>query len=425
MNSPKKTFDTVESVIRLLAYNNGTLFQNPLVEQDHKTITSLATSPYAWTEKQGKLAVFLLKKYAELLKSLNFGLEKLIDNPIFEQPFRTINFEKVIELYTTENGQQCLEIKFPYDEKIIKLIRCLKKKCQDLVPMLYDGETKKWTMNYTDISAYYITLIAVRYNFKIVNSSMLEDFEEIRKEKKSFKSPICEIKNGQIKLINAPESLQEHWNSYCKNLSYLKQRDQLKQFKIDIIDIDDKKPCTLAESIAFAKNTSLFIDRNKYDKEIFLKALIELDDIPAVCPVGGDLTAPEDVREMKEWLAAFKKVNILPEEIFFGFDFDYPTVFEGEEPKSELQKDREDLYKLSKINRKISHNTKILFVRNRIPKLLQNSNLRLKCAFMIQDFPYWPMTVQKLDLLVESLPKKLYYMSRAPLSGENEKIIKI
>jgi len=425
MNSQKKTFDTVESVIRLLAYNNDSLFQNALLEQEHKTIMSLASSQYAWTEKQGKLAVFLLKKYVELLKPLNFGIEQLINNPVFEQPFRIISFEKSIELYTAEDGQQYLEVRFPYDEKIIKLIRCLKKKCQELVPMMYDGETKKWTMNYTDMSCYYVSLIAVRYNFKIVNGSMLDEFEEIRKEKKNFKWPICKIEDSQIRLINVPESLQEYWNMYCKDLPYIRQRDQLKQFKIDVIDLDRKIPETLAQSIAFSKNSNLFIDRNKYNKETFLRALMELNDLPAICPVGGDLTAPEDVHEMKEWLTAFGKVNIPMEEIFFGFDFDYPTMFEGEEPKSELQKDREYLYRLSKVHRKISDNTKIVFVRNRISKALQNSKIKLKCAFMIQDFPYWPMSVQKLDLLVESLPKKLYYMSRPPMSRDIEKISKL
>ena len=47
---------------------------------------------------------------------------------------------------------------------------------------LYDGEKKKWTFQHSDVTAYYLTLIAVRYDFKFMDDSLLNDYEELKKK---------------------------------------------------------------------------------------------------------------------------------------------------------------------------------------------------------------------------------------------------
>jgi hypothetical protein len=59
--------------------------------------------------------------------------------------------------------------------------------------MLYDGETKKWTMNYSDTVAYYAALMAVRYDFKILNTKILKDYDEIKQEKKKYLPVVADI----------------------------------------------------------------------------------------------------------------------------------------------------------------------------------------------------------------------------------------
>ena len=60
-------------------------------------------------------------------------------------------------------------MRFPYNKKLVTLIRILKDK-RDLPGgyAQYDGEVKKWTFKQTDVTTYYLTLIAVRYDFKFV-----------------------------------------------------------------------------------------------------------------------------------------------------------------------------------------------------------------------------------------------------------------
>ncbi len=78
-----------------------------------------------------------------------------MNNPVFREPFRVIDYIKSIETIVENNEKQII-LKFPYSAKIINLLRCLKNiKTQNLLPMIYDGETKKWTVSYTEIAVYF------------------------------------------------------------------------------------------------------------------------------------------------------------------------------------------------------------------------------------------------------------------------------
>ena len=432
-NTPLRKLESIEAALKILAYNTGGVFQNSGVhDKDFKTIQSLADAPYAWTVKQGSLATMFLKRYKTLLDKFGFDTNELINNPRYDQPFRVINFEKSIDTFTAEDGREILEMKFPYNEKIIALIRCLKKKTQELVPMLYDGETKKWTMNYTDTVAYYATLIAVRYDFKILNTKILDDYKEIAQEKKKYLPVVAEIDNDCIRLINASDSLVEYWQEHCQSLSYIQQRDQLKQFNISHVRNTSTPAATLAEKIAYALDINLYVDRKVYDKKTLLEAVIQLNDLPALCPFSGDVQSGAEITLFRDWLTAFDSVGISRDTISFGFEFDPPIdisdpeldqfpsanfVYGADssmEERAKIYADWKEMHELSISNRKITAATKIIFVRNKIPRTLLKSGIRPKVAFMLQDYPTWPLSTNTLDRLVESLPKRLYYMSQKP-----------
>ena len=432
-NTTLRKLESMEAALKILAYNTGGVFQNSGVhDKDFKTIQSLADAPYAWTEKQGSLATMFLKRYKTLIDKFGFDTDELINNPRYDQPFRVISFEKSIDTFTAEDGREVLEMRFPYNEKIIALIRCLKKKTQELVPMLYDGETKKWTMNYTDTVAYYATLIAVRYDFKILNTKILDDYKEIAQEKKKYLPVVAEIDCNSIRLINASDSLVEYWQEHCQSLSYIQQRDQLKQFNISYVRNTSTPAATLAEKIAYALDINLYVDRKVYDKKTLLEAVIELDDLPALCPFSGDVQSGAEITLFRDWLTAFDSVGISRDTISFGFEFDPPIdigdpeldqfpsanfVYGADssmEERAKIYADWKEMHELSISNRKITAATKIIFVRNKIPRTLLKSGIRPKVAFMLQDYPTWPLSTNTLDRLVESLPKRLYYMSQKP-----------
>ena len=114
---------TVNEAINILAYNDF-FYQDSLKTRitphpkDRETITSLAEAQYPWTEKQAKLAVILLKRYLTKFQKHGLDIKKLLDTPIYEHPFRKIDWEKCIEKYIDENNENLIEVKFPYNKKL-------------------------------------------------------------------------------------------------------------------------------------------------------------------------------------------------------------------------------------------------------------------------------------------------------------------
>jgi hypothetical protein len=272
----------------------------------------------------------------------------------------------------------------------------------------------------------------VRYDFKILNTKILDDYKEIAQEKKKYLPVVAEIDNDCIRLINASDSLVEYWQEHCQSLSYIQQRDQLKQFNISHVRNTSTPAATLAEKIAYALDINLYVDRKVYDKKTLLEAVIELDDLPALCPFSGDVQSGAEITLFRDWLTAFDSVGISRDTISFGFEFDPPIdisdpeldqfpsanfVYGADssmEERAKIYAHWKEMHELSISNRKITAATKIIFVRNKIPRTLLKSGIRPKVAFMLQDYPTWPLSTNTLDRLVESLPKRLYYMSQKP-----------
>ena len=227
---------TINEALKILAYNDyfwadsqkNHIKPHP---KDKATVTSLAESQYTWTEKQARLALVILKRYLTKFQAYGMDIKKLLDDPVYDNPFRVINFEKVIEKYTDEDGVSKIELRFPYHKKIISLIRILKD--QRNLPAgyyQYDGESKKWTFLQTDVTTYYLTLIAVRYDFKFVDETLLDDYDQIKKEIINYRQPTAKLIAGEIVLGNVSDSLQEYWNKNLRDKKQLVQVDSLKNF---------------------------------------------------------------------------------------------------------------------------------------------------------------------------------------------------
>ena len=429
---------TIEQAIQILAYNEHFWEDFKVHPMDRKTVTSLADAPYAWTEKQGRLALALLKRYHTLFQKYGIDLSDLLQNPVYRDPFRVIDYVKSVEQYQHEDGRELIEIKFPYNEKLIALLRTLKnKKADKMDPAIYDGESKKWTLSYTELTCYYVTLIAIRYDFKIVTPHILEDFEEIRKEKLSYLPPVIKLKDDRIIIDNANENLTDWWNNNYRDRSLLHQFDILKNLFIpSVIPKPPSDNATLAEKIAMSMDTNLWIDSKQYSKKDFLMALKELDLFPAMAPMSGMIEKFGEVEEFEEWYRAFEEVGFRRSQVAWGLTLeDAPSIVAdkhdtdmwyagnsdyvyGKETSTadrELMQDRwNDLVLESKSSKYIDNNTKLVIIRNRIPRTLMRSKIRLRCGFALQDTTYWPTNTETLSRVVDNLPKRLYYVSRKP-----------
>ena len=428
---------TINEALKILAYNDFLWAEAPNTQikphpKDHETVRSLAESQYAWTEKQARLALVILKRYLTKFQAHGMDIKPLLDNPKYEEEFRVISFDKVIEKYTDDDGIDKIELRFPYNKKVIQLIRCLKDN-RDFPAgySQYDGEAKKWTFLHTDVTAYYLTLIAARYDFKFVDDSLLRDYEEIKKEVVGHKQTSARLIGSEIVLDNASESLKEYWDEHLKNKTALEQVDSLKNFAIPTQGIDVKADTTLGHKIAHNKYHKLWIDSKTFSKNEVVKGLIELNCFPLVMPVSGDIHMEADVKEFWEWMNAFKSYGVdLLNECSWGFDVKEPifkkdidrhndrTYLLDHTRSQEFFENLYELHQMSKQFKLINQDTKIVFVRNRIPRALIKSKIKPKASLVALGGGYYATGTDNLKRLLENLPKKLYYSDHQPSSWD-------
>jgi len=428
---------TINEALKILAYNDyfwpdhRTNQINPH-PKDRETVRSLAESQYAWTEKQARLAVVILKRYLSKFQAHQMDIKSLLDNPVYEDDFRVISFDKSIEKYTNEDGVDKIELRFPYDKKIIQLIRCLKDK-RDLPGMyaLYAGEDKKWTFIHTDVTAYYLTLIAVRYDFKFVTPELLDDFDAVRKQIVGHRQPTARQTENEIVIDNAPESLAEHWTENISKLPLLQQVDSLKNFVISPKGISVSSNSKLAGRIAHHYYHKLWINSVSCTKKEVVQALIELDAFPLLMPCHSDVHEEQEIREFWDWLKIFETHGIdMMKQCAWGFDLKEPvyrkedrgystrtTVIDDKKPR-EFFENLYELHQMSKQFKFIDDTTKIIFVRNRIPRALIKSKVKPRASLIALGGGYYATGTDNLKRLLENLPKKLYYSDHQPSSWD-------
>jgi len=436
---------TINEALKILAYNDY-FWSDPQKAhikphpKDQETVRSLAESQYAWTEKQARLALVILKRYLTKFQAHGMDIKSLLDNPVYEDEFRVISFDKVIEKYTDEDNIDRIEMRFPYNKKVIQLIRCMKDK-RGLPGMyaLYDGEKKKWTFQHSDVTAYYLTLIAVRYDFKFMDESLLDDYEEIKKQIRGHRKPTARLVAGEVVLDNAPESLQEYWNENFKNKTALEQVDSLKNFNISTKGIDVPTETTVGHKVAHNNYHKLWIDSTAFSKKEVVMGLVELDCFPIMMPVSGEMDTQEEVKEFWEWMNAFKSQGIdILTQCSWGFDVKEPVYVKDVKDldKSHTQIKRqgqmmisnnhsreffENLYEINQMSRQfkfINEDTKIIFVRNRIPRAVIKSKIKPKASLVTLGGGYYATGTDNLKRLLENLPKKLYYSDHQPSSWD-------
>ena len=433
---------TINEALKILAYNDYFWADTQSTQKsqikphpkDYETVRSLAESQYAWTEKQARLALVILKRYLTKFQAHGMDIKLLLDKPKYEEEFRVISFDKVIEKYTDDENVDRIEMRFPYNKKVIQLIRCMKDK-RDMPAgySQYDGEAKRWTFLHSDVTAYYLTLIAVRYDFKFADDRLLKDYEEIKKQIIGHRKPTARLIGGEIVIDNAPESLQEYWNEHLKGKTALAQIDSLKNFNISPNGIDVPAETTIGYKIAHNDYHKLWVDSKTFSKNDVVKGLLELDCFPLMMPVSGDIHMQDDVKDFWEWLNAFKANGIdILNDCSWGFDVKEPmyskdfkdgmaterTTLINNDTSQEFFQNLYELHQMSKQFKLISDNTKIIFVRNRIPRALIKSKLKPKASLIALGGGYYATGTDNLKRMLENLSKKLYYSDHQPSSWD-------
>ena len=432
---------TVNEALKILAYNDY-FWSDPVKAnikphgKDQETVRSLAEAQYAWTEKQAKLATVILKRYLTKFQAHGMDIKALLDNPQYDEEFRVISFDKSIEKFTDEDGVDKIEIKFPYTKKIIQIVRALKD--HRGLPMnysVYDGDKKTWTFTQNDVTTYYLTLIAARYDFKFLSESLLDEYDEIKKEIMGFRKPSARVIGEEVVLNNAPESMQEYWDKNVKGKKALQQVDALKNLGISTRGLDVPADTPIGKLVAHNDYHKLWIDSGGYNRDEVVQGLIELDAFPIMMPVSGEINSKEEVDDFWSWLHAFKRAGIdILNQCSWGFEVKEPVYEKNRRVQNDEILDRQtivnnkiseimfqNIYELNQMSKQfkfINNETKIIFVRNRIPRALIKSKIKPKASLVALGGGYYAAGTDNLKRMLENLPKKLYYSDHQPSSWD-------
>jgi hypothetical protein len=223
----------------------------------------------------------------------------------------------------------------------------------------------------------------------------------------------------------------EYWNKNLKDKKPLLQLDALKNLGIKATNINVEAETYTAKKIAEQHHQKLWIDKHEYSPDEIVAGLKELDCFPILMPITGDETDKKDIDELWTWIKTFERngINIL-KELSWGFDLKEPNedTLGGWSIKRQFDKETHDkmfeLHQMSKQFKFIDQTTKVIFVRNRIPRSLIKSKIKPRASLITLGGGYYSAGTENLKRLLENLPKKLYYSDSQPSSWDwNDDIV--
>lgn len=396
------TIKTVEDAIEIVAYNDDFC---PDLHLKNKAM-SLAMARSTWTEKQGKLAIYILKQCESNLSYANIEISELLKSPVFESTFRVIDKEKYLKIIQT-GSRKTLAMKFPYQEKLVNYMRCIKNRLNDNLTATFDQVEKYWIFDYADTTVYWCFLLAVRYDFEILDD-IAEDFYAVQQQKKLYKKPYIDIDNILINFNHVEPAIENNFLSRSKGKPFLQRVDMLKDYCVDIRH--NHKINTLTKKIAFDQRQFIGIDRNLYSKDEFMKAHVDLNLFPCLM-VGTSLLQNEDIDELLSWIEAWRNAGILSNEICFSSQ-QALTWRSGRSIKDDYKRKLKDIFHwIGDVNTKPNKKTKIFCIDTRFNPPMKKEIDDLQSSFPFTESSFWPTSSDFVNKVVENIPKRLYYVT--------------
>jgi hypothetical protein len=186
-------FDTVPTPLSLARY-------------DVKVIESLAdqtgSNNQAYTDKQAKLAASLVDKYRKQLSKLPVPIivPETLDK--FRLGIRVM--DRTRGIYIADDK---LYVRFPFDTKLIELMRVLGKQGEGSAAFDYDN--KVWVLGLTEHHVNWVMAIAESYEFTVAEE-VKELYRKILEiEQTPYKIELVE-QDGKFTITNAADSLIEY-----------------------------------------------------------------------------------------------------------------------------------------------------------------------------------------------------------------------
>ena len=159
-----------------------------------------------YTDKQSELAVKIVSKYRKQLLQLSTPVVLPESLNQFRLGIRTIDRTKSV---TIEDGQ--FVVKFPYDTKLIDLVKKQLKEGQGSV--LFDKDKKVWRLAQTESMLNWIMAVAPMNEFSISNEVTALYDAMVAVEQQPYTIEL-QVRDGRLTVSNAEDSLIDYINEH-------------------------------------------------------------------------------------------------------------------------------------------------------------------------------------------------------------------
>jgi len=384
-------FTYIEEIIGFL-YNPATrTAEVKIPSRDKSVLFSMAkqlSNSISLTEKQAGLALKILKNNADELSFIS-GFRDLIENPRYKTPFRVIDSTKKI-FFVDYEKEKYIAVKTLFDHKIQKSLSNLK------IIKRISNNTSLYRISEQNIIKIVDNL--KDFNFEIDNTvdNLYKELKEIEKNPERY-VPCVSLENGVLEVKNS--------NQYV--IDYFKN-NQTNELLSDLF-FARSMGLSFSKSIMPSINPNnkyienmLFSGNNRF--MISTEETAEIEDITSeiitssrLYPVLVMLADDQNLQNtIKSWYASLSKNKVENSQISVLF-------------RSSHNRDFNQSIKDLKLNNIVDEETKVVFISNKVPKLLYKIGVKPKMIISSSMY-HAHYTSQKM---VEIHPLVLYHTNHS------------
>jgi hypothetical protein len=399
----------VEDLVMRLACEDKYLFEPDIIQSngwEKNFVSSLSTQIQrgnALTEKQATLVHRIIKTYQASLE-VYFQRQIDVNNPVYRTPFRQIINEKSIKIENID-GDKKIAVRFPYDEKLIKLIHNYVSNTgwKSLIyanPLKghiaeWNATNKAWVFSLREDNILWLQTNLVEHGF-ITDPSFNEFLEDI-------------LKSLDNMLDYAPHVSKDADKYFLKNASKninIKPSTNLIEYLISAknfgITAWDDKVATDLKLTKLDPVTQTII--NSVDPIFIDSAIYNIDQFENLVKFGGPILVivpgGSEIQHTRLWHETALKWGISSSQMCVLFRM--PNESHGS---------FNAYIKEHNLNNDIHPDIKIVFASIKIPKPLVKSELRFNTVI---NLGYYKDLHYSMSVLLQSTPNIVYYNNKQP-----------
>jgi hypothetical protein len=388
----------IEDLIQKLTNSGPFLFTYPQLSiafnnRDNGLLNSFAEQidrGNALTEKQGRLAELILKKYADSIRRSIPDIDKILSSCVWKNPFRVLPKIKKISI-----ADQKIFVEFPFDNSLVELMREKNNHVSNLHKGIWEPDVKKWVYYLNEQNILWLgdTLLSLDFS---VDEDFVNYYRQVSEIRSNIEQhlPMLSYQDNQFRIINAHKNVpQPETDVLAKELF------TARQYGITVWDDSIESRISLEldgvtkQLLSHNDRDHLWVDSRIKPIESFRNLLLYGSPVMIIIPGGSELES------VVQWTTFAMSLDIPVEQISVMF---------------RLPNDKADFNNFVKdygFNNPVDENTKIVFLSTKVTKPLIKSGIRFNTVINLGYYNYMHFT---MSTVVENTCNLVYYSMKEP-----------